>query len=113
MQHYLSAPTSPCPWGGGGELPNMGAGRAKGAAVVRLPRVVEIFLGFLKTYLSIWTTKPQFCQHGCVKYFSPETIEGIGTYVYALIDPSKPSTDPRRFFYIGKGIGQRCFQHAE
>ncbi len=44
--------------------------------------------------------------------FSPETIEAIGSYVYALLDPRKPKTDPRRLFYVGKGIGQRCFAHA-
>jgi hypothetical protein len=44
--------------------------------------------------------------------FSPETIEAIGGYVYALVDPRKPKTDPRRIFYVGKGIGQRCFAHA-
>jgi hypothetical protein len=44
--------------------------------------------------------------------FSPETVEAIGSYVYALLDPRKPKTDPRRVFYIGKGIGQRCFVHA-
>ena len=44
--------------------------------------------------------------------FSPETIEAVVGYVYALIDPRKPKTDPRRIFYVGKGIGQRCFAHA-
>lgn len=44
--------------------------------------------------------------------FSPETIEAIGGYVYALVDPRKPKTDPRRIFYVGKGSGQRCFAHA-
>ena len=45
--------------------------------------------------------------------FSPETSEAIGNYVYALIDPHKPETDPSRIFYVGKGTGQRCFSHAE
>jgi len=44
--------------------------------------------------------------------FNPETIEAIGSYVYALVDPRKPATDPRRLFYVGKGIGNRCFSHA-
>ncbi len=44
--------------------------------------------------------------------FSPETIEAIGAYVYALIDPRLPPTDPRRVFYVGKGTGQRCFHHS-
>jgi len=47
-----------------------------------------------------------------MKEFSPETIEAIGSYVYALLDPRKPKADPRRIFYVGKGIGQRCFVHA-
>ncbi len=47
-----------------------------------------------------------------MKEFSPETIERIGSYVYALLDPRKPKADPRRIFYVGKGIGQRCFVHA-
>lgn len=44
--------------------------------------------------------------------FSPETARAIGDYVYALIDTRRGGTDPRRFFYVGKGRGQRCFQHA-
>jgi uncharacterized protein len=44
--------------------------------------------------------------------FSQETSETIGYYVYGLIDPRKPATDPRRIFYVGKGKGQRCFSHA-
>jgi uncharacterized protein len=44
--------------------------------------------------------------------FSQETVERIGSYVYALIDPRKRATDPRRIFYVGKGKGQRCFAHA-
>jgi len=44
--------------------------------------------------------------------FSPETIEAIGSYVYALLDPRKAKTDPRQIFYVGKGIGRRCFSHA-
>ncbi len=47
-----------------------------------------------------------------MKEFSPETIEVIGGYVYALVDPRRSETDPRRLFYVGKGIGQRCFAHA-
>ena len=44
--------------------------------------------------------------------FSPEAAEAVGSYVYALIDPRKTKSDPRRLFYIGKGCGQRCFAHA-
>jgi len=38
--------------------------------------------------------------------FSQETAEAIRSYVYALLDSR------RRTFYVGKGRGQRCFQHA-
>lgn len=48
-----------------------------------------------------------------MKEFSPETVAALRSYVYALIDPRKPATDPRRLFYVGKGIGQRCFHHAD
>ena len=44
--------------------------------------------------------------------FTPETSEAIGKYVYALIDPDKPDSDPKRIFYVGQGRGQRCFSHA-
>ncbi len=45
--------------------------------------------------------------------FSQETIEAIGSYVYALIDPQKAESDPSRIFYVGKGMGNRCFSHAK
>ena len=44
--------------------------------------------------------------------FSQETVEAIDNYVYALVDPRTPETDPSRIFYVGKGKGQRCFAHA-
>jgi len=44
--------------------------------------------------------------------FSPETIEAIGSYVYGLIDPRAPGSEPKRFFYVGKGSKNRCFHHA-
>lgn len=44
--------------------------------------------------------------------FNPETVQAIGCYVYALIDPRRGNRHPQRFFYVGKGIGQRCFAHA-
>lgn len=45
--------------------------------------------------------------------FSQETLEQLGdNYVYALIDPGINCLDPNRYFYVGKGTGQRCFQHA-
>jgi hypothetical protein len=44
--------------------------------------------------------------------FSPETIKPINCYVYALVDPAISTSDPSRYFYIGKGQGDRCFDHA-
>lgn len=44
--------------------------------------------------------------------FSPEVGFKIGNYVYALVDPGLPENDPKKYFYIGKGKGQRCFHHA-
>jgi uncharacterized protein len=40
--------------------------------------------------------------------FSPYVAEKLGWYVYALRDPRD-----KKIFYIGKGIGQRVFQHAQ
>ena len=39
--------------------------------------------------------------------FQSEVIERLGYYVYRLIDPRNAET-----FYVGKGIGNRVFQHA-
>lgn len=44
--------------------------------------------------------------------FTPETARKLGYYVYALIDPRKKKSDLRRVFYVGKGVGSRCFDHA-
>lgn len=40
--------------------------------------------------------------------FGPEIIDEIKSYVYVYSDP-----DTHEPFYIGKGQGNRCFQHLE
>jgi uncharacterized protein len=44
--------------------------------------------------------------------FSWKTIKKLEHYVYALIDPRKKASNLSRYFYIGKGQGNRCFRHA-
>lgn len=43
-----------------------------------------------------------------IKEFSEAVIERIGYYVYILKDPRNAS-----FFYVGKGKGNRLFQHVQ
>lgn len=45
--------------------------------------------------------------------FTSQTIEQLRCYVYALVDPRVASGQPERVFYVGKGQGNRCFQHAK
>ena len=41
------------------------------------------------------------------QYFTHGVKEALNYYVYALVDPRD-----HRIFYIGKGKGDRIFQHA-
>ena len=43
--------------------------------------------------------------------FSAATIRQLQHYVYALVDPKRAKSDPRRIVYIGKGQKNRCFDH--
>ena len=43
-----------------------------------------------------------------MKKFGHKSIEELGFYVYSLVDPRN-----RKIFYIGKGSGNRVFQHCE
>ena len=42
------------------------------------------------------------------KSFKQSVIEGLKCYVYALVDPRY-----NRIFYVGKGTGNRVYQHAQ
>ena len=48
-----------------------------------------------------------------MRRFRKETLESLGHYVYALIDPRGRSDKLKRIFYVGKGKRNRCFAHAE
>ena len=43
-----------------------------------------------------------------LKSFSDTASAALGNYVYALIDPKAA----KRYFYIGRGVGNRCFAHS-
>ena len=43
-----------------------------------------------------------------MKSFKQSVKEALKYYVYALVDPRD-----KRIFYVGKGIGDRVYQHAE
>ncbi len=42
------------------------------------------------------------------KFFKQSVKEALNFYVYALVDPRD-----KKIFYVGKGSGDRVFQHAE
>ena len=42
------------------------------------------------------------------KYFKQSVIEGLKCYVYVLVDPRNNC-----IFYVGKGSGNRDYQHAQ
>lgn len=42
------------------------------------------------------------------KFFKQSVIEGLKCYVYVLVDPRD-----NRIFYVGKGTGNRVYQHAQ
>ena len=44
--------------------------------------------------------------------FNEMVSESLDYYVYALSDPKKSSALHEKVFYIGKGQGNRCFNHA-
>ncbi len=43
-----------------------------------------------------------------IRNFSPKTMEALGYYVYVYSDP-----DTKKPFYVGKGKGNRAFQHLD
>lgn len=48
-----------------------------------------------------------------MQYFNAMATEKLGAYVYALSDPREKGALKDRIFYIGKGNGNRCFNHAQ
>jgi len=47
-----------------------------------------------------------------VEIFPREIQEALGEYVYTLSDPSAGDFSVSDIFYVGKGVGDRCFVHA-
>ena len=47
-----------------------------------------------------------------LKFFSDTACTALGNYVYALIDPRIDESNPEKYFYIGRGVGNRCFAHS-
>lgn len=48
-----------------------------------------------------------------MRAFGEMVSKKLGHYVYALCDPEISKNLPERVFYIGKGKGDRCFNHAK
>ena len=44
--------------------------------------------------------------------FNEMVVSKLENYVYALSDPTDERGFPYNIFYIGKGVGDRCFSHA-
>ena len=44
--------------------------------------------------------------------FSEMVKTALGVYVYALLDPRMKMAIRERVFYVGKGTGNRAFNHA-
>lgn len=47
-----------------------------------------------------------------MQYFNSMTSAKLQAYVYALADPRAKGSLKERIFYVGKGNGNRCFNHA-
>lgn len=47
-----------------------------------------------------------------MQHFNSMTSAKLQAYVYALVDPRAKGSLKERIFYVGKGNGSRCFNHA-